>query len=164
MSSKYLSSLSKEDYENLSNKLLRIQNSRCYICQKPIDPKIHPTNIDHIIPLVLSGKDSEENFAITHESCNKSKLDANLKTARILAKLRAIQEKTLKTEGKPATLKHILTELDGSKYDFRYRIEEKSLIYTLSDIGNNSVFTSPIYHDELSDEDTAFVEIPIEYL
>ena len=95
MSSKYLSSLSKEDYENLSNKLLRIQNSRCYICQKPIDPKIHPTNIDHIIPLVLSGKDSEENFAITHESCNKSKLDANLKTARILAKLRDIQEKTL---------------------------------------------------------------------
>lgn len=54
MASKYLASLSKEDYTDLTNKLLNIQNNKCFICQKLIDPT-QTTNIDHIIPLANKG-------------------------------------------------------------------------------------------------------------
>ena len=87
MASKYLANLTKEEYDNLTQKLLSIQSNVCYICQDLIDEKLHTTNIDHIVPLANKGKDAEDNFAVTHESCNKSKLDANLKIARILHSL-----------------------------------------------------------------------------
>ena len=128
MASKYLASLSQPEYDALTKKLLKIQNNQCFICQKKIDP-VQKTNINHINPQARDGPDNQGNFAVTHEFCNKSKLDSNLNTARILAKLRDIQEITLKTEGKTATLKHILSNFDGSKYDFRYRVEENLLKY-----------------------------------
>ena len=64
MASKYLSSLSKEDYQQLTGKLLRIQNNECFICGKKIDIDIQTTNIDHIVPLVNKGKDAEDNLAL----------------------------------------------------------------------------------------------------
>ena len=94
MASKYLKSLSTVDYDQLTEKLWNIQNCKCFICNEPIDLKLHTTNIDHITPLANKGKDSEENFAVTHESCNKSKQDADLKIARTLYKLKKIQEDT----------------------------------------------------------------------
>jgi 5-methylcytosine-specific restriction endonuclease McrA len=104
MASKYLKSLSTVDYDQLTEKLWKIQNSKCFICNEPIDLKLHTTNIDHITPLANKGKDSEENFAVTHESCNKSKQDADLKIARTLYKLKKIQEDTLQAENKSASL------------------------------------------------------------
>ena len=70
MASKYLSSLSKDEYQKLTQKLYDIQNQKCFICEEEINLDLHSTNIDHIIPLANKGKDSEENFALTHESCN----------------------------------------------------------------------------------------------
>ena len=88
MASQYLSKLSEQDYKELTNKLLSIQNNICFICQESIDEVCHQkTNIDHIIPLASKGKDSEDNFAVTHESCNKTKLDANLNIARLIQRL-----------------------------------------------------------------------------
>jgi hypothetical protein len=163
MASKYLASLSQPEYDALTKKLLKIQNNQCFICQKKIDP-VQKTNIDHINPQARDGPDNEGNFAVTHEFCNKSKLDSNLNTARILAKLRDIQEITLKTEGKTATLKHILSNFDGSKYDFRYRVENNLLKYSFSDISDTAVYESPIFCDNLSKEKTAFIEAPLAYL
>ena len=88
MSSKYLSSLGKSEYEALTTKLLNIQNQTCFICCKKIDPIFQPTNIDHIVPLANKGTDAESKFAVTHESCNKSKQDADLTIARILYALK----------------------------------------------------------------------------
>ena len=68
MASKYLGALSKNEYIDLTNKLHTIQNGKCYICRKDIDLDLHNTNIDHIIPLANGGKDTEDNFALTHES------------------------------------------------------------------------------------------------
>ena len=68
MASKFLNSLSDKEYEDLTLKLLSIQNHCCFICLETIDLKLHTTNIDHITPLANKGKDSEENFAVTHES------------------------------------------------------------------------------------------------
>jgi hypothetical protein len=163
MSSKYLSSLSSDQYKDLTAKLLKIQNHRCFICQKPIDP-IHKTDIDHINPNARHGPDTEENFAVTHESCNRTKLDSNLNTARILYRLRDIQEITLKEEGKQATLKNVLKIFGGSKFNFRCRTDNGNLCYSFSDLGNNTIEKSPIFIDGLSQEKTAYIEIPIEYL
>ena len=51
MASKYLTSLTGQEYKDLTNKLFNIQNGICYICQQEIDLQIQNTNIDHIIPL-----------------------------------------------------------------------------------------------------------------
>lgn len=87
MASKYLSSLSNKEYSDLTQKLLSIQNNKCFICQKAIDPT-QTTNIDHIVPLANKGKDEESNFAVTHESCNKSKQDADFKYCTSIIKIK----------------------------------------------------------------------------
>lgn len=164
MSSKYLSSLSNDEYDNLTQKLHNIQHGICFICGKEIDLKLHSSNIDHIIPLANKGKDSEDNFAITHESCNKSKQDANLQIARILFKLKEIQEKVHTEENHSASLKHILAEFEGSKFDFKYQIENGLLKYSFSENGDNKIYSIPIIEDSLSKEKTCFVEVPVEYI
>ena len=125
MASKFLSELPQENYQALTNKLLKIQNENCFICEKEINQDLHSTNIDHIIPLANKGKDSEDNFAVTHESCNKSKQDSNLKIARILSKLKALQEKVDSTENRSASLKDVLAEYSSSKYIFKYSENDK---------------------------------------
>lgn len=85
--SKYLDSLGADGKKALSRKLWEIQNHRCFICGEPIDLDISKTNIDHIKPLALGGKDDTSNFAITHEHCNKAKQDADLEVAKRLFQL-----------------------------------------------------------------------------
>lgn len=164
MASKYLSSLSKDDYNGLTNKLFSIQNYQCFICESPIDLKLHTTHVDHIIPLANRGKDSEDNFALTHDSCNTSKQDANLRIAKILQRLKKINDTTLKDENRSASLKHVLKKYDGSKYDFSYELKDGQIHYSFSDIGDNKIYQSEIFKDKLSGEDTSFIEVPIEYV
>ena len=164
MNSLYLSNLSKEEYEALKNKLFHIQNGKCFICQKDIDLDISTTNIDHIVPLNTGGKDSDINFALTHESCNKSKQDANLNVARSLFRLKAIQDEVQKNENRAASLKDILIEYGGSKYDFKYKIQDGELIYTFDDLSDVTIRKATIFKDPLSNVETCFIEMPIEYL
>jgi hypothetical protein len=126
--------------------------------------KLHTTNIDHITPLANKGKDSEENLAVTHESCNKSKQDADLKIARILFKLKKIQEETLIKENKSASLKRVLRYYNGSKFDFKYSVDGNKLKYSFSDIGDNGIYESEIQTDYLSQEQTCFISLPLEYI
>lgn len=164
MSSKYLSSLSKLEYENLKSKLHQMQNQNCFICLEPIDLTLHQTNIDHIVPLANRGKDSEENFAITHENCNKSKLDSNLEIARRLHVLKKIQDKVQSDSNKSASLKHVLEYFNGSKYQFRYNISDGLIEYSFSNNGDNTVYKTVINKDILSNEESIFIEVPIEYV
>ncbi len=164
MASKYLNSLSENEYEDLTLKLLTIQKHCCFICLEQIDIKLHVTNIDHITPLANKGKDSEENFAITHESCNKSKQDADLKIARILFKLKKIQDETLVTENKSASLKQVLKNYNGSKFDFKYTVSGNKLSYSFSELGDNNVYETEIQTDHLSQEQTCFITLPLEYI
>ncbi len=167
MASRYLSSLSKNEYEQLSIKLWNIQNHKCYICEEEIDENLHlnrSTNIDHIVPLANRGKDSEENFAITHESCNKSKQDANLKIARILQRLNKIQNIVHSATGKYASLKDVLEFYEGGKHKFSYHVEGDILSYSFPEIGDNTKYETKLFIDNLSGEKSCFVEIPIEYI
>lgn len=164
MASKYLNGLSGEDYKALTLRLHHIQNGKCFICGQDIDLEIHKTNIDHIIPLSTKGKDNEDNFALAHESCNKSKQDANLNVARSLFKLKKIQDEIFDTEHRAASLKDLLDREGGSKYDFKYRVDGNSLIYCFDKLGDVQLQSTTIFTDNLSQEQTCFINIPIEYL
>ena len=164
MASKYLSGLSIEDYEKLTIKLWSIQNHKCFICENEINLELHTTNIDHIIPLANKGKDSEDNFAVTHESCNKSKQDASLKIAKVLARLAKIQDDIHQQDNRAASLKDILKFYNGSKYCFKHSIDKNILKYSFSDIGDEKIYETTLYEDNLSREKSCFIEIPIEYL
>ena len=58
MHSKFLTSLSNDEYDNLKKELSNIQSCKCYICQKDIDLEIQETDVDHIIPLTNKGKEN----------------------------------------------------------------------------------------------------------
>lgn len=164
MASKFLSGLSDIDYKNLTEKLAVIQSNVCFICQCKIDLDIQETNIDHIVPLANKGKDAESNFAVTHASCNKSKQDSNLYISRVLHRLKALQDEIQEKDNRSASLKDLLAIENGSKFDFKLKIENDNLLYSFSEIGNNAIYKSPIFTDKLSGEKTVFIEIPLEYI
>lgn len=165
MASNYLSSLSNDDYEALTLKLLEIQNNNCFICENKIDLEIQQkTNIDHIVPLANKGKDTEDNFSVTHESCNKSKQDSNLNIARVLSKLKAIQDEISGKENRPASLKDVLEKYEGSKYMLESDKTNGSFKYSFSEMGANDIQKVNIFKDPRSEENTCFIETPIEYV
>lgn len=161
--SKYLNSLTVEEDKKLREKLMAIQHNTCFICGLPIDTDLHNTNIDHIRPLANGGKDDLQNFAITHEACNKSKQDADLEVARALCKLDQILGKA-KDANEVPSLKHVLKEKGGSKYSFKYTVDGEVLKYSFDELGDVKIRESEIFTDELSGEKSAFIKVPIEYL
>lgn len=161
--SKYLDSLSSEEYKALTEKLCETQGYKCFICNEPIDLSVHSTNIDHIKPLANGGKDSEINFAVTHENCNKSKQDADLEVARAIAELNKII-KSAEEKGESASLRHVLNHFNGSKYPLVGQVDGDVFKYTFEKLGDNTIRTLPIYTDYLSGEKSVFMEVPIEYL
>lgn len=161
--SKYLDSLTKKEYYELSHKLWDIQNHKCFICEQDIDIDLNNTNIDHIRPLANNGKDELSNMAITHEHCNKSKQDADLIVAKKIAKLEKIMQEA-ENNGETASLKHVLKKVNGSKYNFKYKIEKDELVYSFDEVGDVEIKKTKIYTDFLSREKTTFIEVPIEYL
>ncbi len=161
--SKHLDGLSADEYKALTNKLWTIQNHKCFICGEEIDLDLNPTNIDHIKPLVNGGKDDETNFALTHENCNKSKQDADLEVAKAIAKLSKIM-KTAEEKHETPSLRHVLAANNGSLYDFSYKIEDGKLKYSFSQTGDDTIRTAEIFLDELSNEQTAFILVPLQYL
>lgn len=161
--SKYLDSLTHEEYEELKKNLWTIQNHQCYICGEEIDLELNYTNIDHIKPLVNGGKDDENNFALTHENCNKSKQDADLGVARAMATLSKILKDAEEKHGTPS-LKHVLAANGGSTCKFSCRIENGKLLYSFSETGDDTIREVDIFLDDLSGEQTAFIQVPIQYL
>lgn len=161
--SKYLDGLSADAKKNLSRKLWEIQNHICFICGQEIHLDVSNTNIDHIRPLANGGKDEPSNFAITHESCNKSKQDADLLVAQRLCQLNRII-KAAEGQKEVPSLKHVLMAHGGSKYTFRYTIEENQLVYSFDDVGITTIKRTEIFLDSLSHEKTDFISVPIEYI
>lgn len=154
----YLSKLTSDEYQKLSDDLWEAQNGKCYICGREIDRDVEETNIDHIVPLVTSGKDDPRNFALTHAGCNKRKQDADLRVAQVLEKLRTIQEQA---GNRTATLGDVLVYFGGSTGAPNFKIEGNTFKVAFGD-GISQRY--PIFTDGLSGERTVFLEVPIEYL
>ena len=161
--SKFLDSLSKQEYDDLTLKLWNIQNHKCFICEQDIDLDLHTTNIDHIKPLANGGKDDVSNFAVTHEHCNKSKQDADLFVARTILRLENIM-KDAENKGESPSLQHVLKAYDGAKFQFKYKIKDDKIIYSFDEIGETRILESPLFIDKLANEKTAYIEVPLEYL
>lgn len=161
--SKYLDSLTPEQYRDLTVELCETQSYKCFICNEEIDLDVHTTNIDHIKPLSRGGSDSKINFAVTHESCNKSKQDEDLVVARAIAELNKIRNKA-DENGETVSLRHVLSHFGGSKFQLNGHLEGNEFKYSFEKMGDNKVRTLPVYTDNLSKEKSVFIEVPIEYL
>lgn len=166
MSSKYLSSLSDTDRTQLEKKLHQIQKGKCFICDDEIDLELHQDtlDVDHIEPLSQGGKDNVENFALTHSHCNRSKQAANLRIARILARFEKTKEKIEKEEQKSPSLRHILSQHNGSKNAFKITIENDIVKYSFPESGDSRIYQGYILTDKQSNFRSFFAEIPLEYI
>jgi len=163
---KLLSSLSKEDRAALEQKLSNRQSGNCFICEEPIDLVLHygQLEIDHIIPLSEGGPDEENNFAMTHASCNRSKGAADLRVARRMAQFERLQGAAREKGERGANLGHVLKNYGGAKAQLTLRRKDRAIEFSLSEAGDNSIHNCPLYRDPLSDMDYFFTVLPIQYL
>jgi hypothetical protein len=164
--SRYLAGLDAEQRAKLEQKLLARQTGRCFICDDPVDLLLHKgqLDVDHIDPLVQDGLDAENNFALTHASCNRRKGAANLEIARRLAEFERLQEKAQDTGKRGANLGDVLSRHGGGKALLRIRREAAHVEFSVPEVGDNSIRRVPFYHDKLSGMDSFFTALPLEYL
>lgn len=165
MSSLYLARQKPEDRYELINKLYGSQKGHCFICEEPIDLTVHKNSldIDHVIPLTAGGKDDPSNFALTHASCNRSKQASNLEVARILYRFTRLKKK-LEEENRSPNLGDILEDSKGGNHKLSFKLDTTTVTYSLSELGDNTLYTAPVYKDALSGFHYFFALMPIEYL
>jgi hypothetical protein len=164
--SRYLSGLDAEKRAQLEKKLHSRQTGHCFICDEPIDLMLHKgqLEIDHIDPLAEEGLDSENNFALTHASCNRSKGAANLEIARRLAEFERLQSQAHEAGKRGANLGDVLDRHGGAKALLRLRRESSHVEFTMPFVSDNVIQRVPVYHDKLSGMDSFFTTLPLEYL
>lgn len=164
--SKYLGGLAEAQRRELERRLHSRQSSRCFICDEVVDLVLHlgQLDIDHIDPLVEDGLDAENNFALTHASCNRSKGASDLRVARRLAEFEKLQ-KTAQKEGKRgANLGDILARYGGAKHPLRIERTTDSVAFSYSASGDNTIRHAPLHVDKLSGMAYFFACIPIEFV
>jgi hypothetical protein len=165
MSSLFLARQKPEDRYELINKLHSAQKGHCFICEESIDLKVHKNSIeiDHVVPLTVGGKDDPSNFALAHASCNRSKQASDLEVARILHRFTRLKKK-LEEENRSPNLGDLLKESGGGSHKLSFKLDANTVTYSLSELGDNSLYTVPVYEDELSGFRYFFARMPIQYL
>jgi len=150
--------------KELSKKLFEIQKGQCFICGNPISIE-DKWEIDHIIPRSKGGKDDENNYALTHEWCNRNKSDADLRIARLMAKYEKIKENCKNKGPNRPNLQDILEDFNGAKYSLNIKkIENNYLEYSLEELTGPEIYRTLLYYDKLSDLKYFFAFLPIEYI
>ncbi len=147
--SSFLDDLSPDQRHALENRLLERQSGKCFICNRPIDLVLHAgqTDIDHIDPLASEGRDEENNFAITHASCNRSKGASDLRVARRMAEFDELQEAAREAGARGANLGHVLRRYGGAKQNLRLKCAGAFAEFTLD---GEAIHKAEIYKDKLS--------------
>ena len=165
-SSKYLGSLGAEARAELEQRLLTRQSGRCFICDEAIDLLLHKgqLDVDHIDPLAEDGLDAENNFALTHESCNRSKGAANLQVARRIREFERLQERAKQDGKRGANLGDVLERHGGAKSLLRLRMGNSHVEFSLPQARDNAIHTVPVHDDKLSGMRSFFGTFPLEYL
>ena len=164
--SKYLGSLDVDARASLQQRLLSRQSGRCFICDDAIDLVLQKDqlDIDHIDPLVKDGLDAENNFALTHQSCNRSKGAANLEVARRIKEFECLQEDAKDAGKRGANLGDVLARHGGAKALLRLRVKAQSVEFSLGEVGDNAIHTVPVHQDKLSGMHSFFAAFPLKYL
>jgi hypothetical protein len=149
--------------EVLAAQLEAIQKGRCFICEEPIQREFEKWHIDHIIPRAKGGKDDENNYALTHEHCNLSKLDSDLRVARCMAKYEKIKGRYENEGPNHPNLGDFLTEFGGARHLAGLKDGSEAISIALPDLGK-ATFAVPTIVDKLAGMKSFFAELPIEYL
>ncbi|MBN2356918.1 HNH endonuclease [candidate division KSB1 bacterium] len=164
--SAYLVSLDKQAREDLEKRLHSRQSGKCFICDRAIDLILQKgdLDVDHIDPLVEQGLDEENNFALTHASCNRSKGASDLRIARRMAEFEILQSAAQDKGERGANLGHLLTKHGGGKAKLIIQREAGKVKYSMSAIGDNKIYEVPSYMDKLSGMEYFFAVLPLAYL
>jgi hypothetical protein len=165
MASLYLGRLKPEERQQLIQKLHGMQHGYCFICEQAIDLQVHKNSIDidHVIPLNVGGKDDSSNFALTHDSCNRSKQASNLEVARILFRFKRLKD-DLAAENRSPNLGDLLAQAGGGNQSLGFKVSDRDITFSFGEIGDNALRTVPVYQDELSGFRFFFAKLPIQYL
>lgn len=165
MSSLYLQRQSCQDRQVLIISLHKSQAGNCFICEQPIDLIIQKNSIDidHVVPTADKGKDEPANFALTHASCNRSKQASNLEVARILTRFSRLRE-SLEDENRSPNLGDVLMQAGGGSCKLSFKISADVMSYSLGEVGDNAIHSTPVIEDSLSGFRYFFAYLPIEYL
>ncbi|MGC9975432.1 MAG: HNH endonuclease signature motif containing protein [Syntrophales bacterium] len=161
-----LTMLIKNNRAELEQRLYDRQSGKCFICDDPIDLVLHhgQLDIDHIIPLDKGGPDEENNFALTHSSCNRSKGTADLHLARRMAQFDRLQKHAQESGARGANLGHVLKKYGGAKAQLILKRKDKNIEYSLPEVKDVLIYSCPLYKDSLCAMDYFFTVLPIEYL
>ena len=139
------------------------QSGKCYICRERIDLEllIGELEIDHIEPLAVGGKDSENNFALTHARCNRSKGASDLRVARCLSLLEQLQRAAKERGDRGANLGDVLKQYNGGKEWLRLRQTDGYVEFTFPTLEDLSIRKERLYGDKLSGLQYFFSLVPI---
>lgn len=162
----YLSSLNGDGRKDLEERLHMRQNRLCFICSEAIDLLLHDgqLEIDHIEPLVEGGNDDENNFALTHATCNREKGALNLEVARRLKDFDKLQDEARLDGKRGANLGDILRHHGGGTSLLGVRCKNAYVEFTLSESGKNEIVRVPLIKDKLSGMQSFFTSLPLQYL
>lgn len=165
MASLYLNRLTPDQRHSLLQRLHAAQLGNCFICEKAIDLKLQggAVDIDHVEPLVAGGKDAEENFALTHASCNRSKQASDLRVARVLARFDRIKA-SCADQNRAPNLADVLAHYGGAKFDLAFDTGDDEVRLTFDAMGDPEIRTLPLFLDPLSKLRYFYAVLPIEYL
>lgn len=92
-----LTEIKGKQRDDLIKKLYEKQAGKCFICGESIDLKNHQVDIDHITS-ITKGLDSEQNWALVHARCNRSKGNRPLQLMQYIYRYRKDREKFLEKE------------------------------------------------------------------
>ena len=164
--SRYVSSLAPEELQNFRGKLHSIQFGNCFICRETIDLQLHKGSLefDHIEPLAVGGKDTDANLALTHAACNRNKGASDLRVARCLAELHSLEQIAKERGDRGATLGDVLQKYGGAESSLRLKQNGSRVDFSFPHIGDNDIYTAPLYQDKLSGAQYFFALVPLQYI
>ena len=159
-------SITPEQRAKLEPILLNRQSGKCYICDEPVDLELQQDSleIDHIDPFSQDGPDAANNYALTHQSCNRSKAASDIRVARRLAEMEKLHQQAKAEGARGANLHHVLTKYGGGKARLRIRRESDRVEFSFSETDDPRVQSVPLYRDKLSGAEYFFAVAPLEYL
>ncbi len=164
--SRYIDRLTPEETNALRERLHTVQSHVCFICRESIDLQLHDGSLefDHIEPLAVGGKDTEINLALTHSSCNREKGASDLRVARCISELHSLEKNAKERGDRGANFGDVLQNYGGAKEELRLKIYDSSVEYSFPNVGDNTVHSSPLYQDKLSESLYFFAVVPLQYI
>jgi len=120
-----LDSLAEGEKRELIRRLHTRQGQKCYVCGREINLTIDKVDIDHIKKLGV-GPDEEQNWGLTHESCNRSKGARDLQLMQYIYDFRLLKDAYVNVN-KDFTVGDALEKLQPQRQEVVARIDDSSI-------------------------------------